>query len=106
MCNYFAIKIAKLFFFFPIHLHMSKKSCTFAHFCAMYKLKNRYIMNNLFKGAALLLGGALLGATAALLLTPKTGEQVRNELKDLLEEAKKQMQKQQEQQPVQEEQEA
>jgi gas vesicle protein len=49
-------------------------------------------MNNLFKGAALFLGGALIGATAALLLTPKTGEEVRNEIKDLAEEAKKQVQ--------------
>ena len=54
-------------------------------------------MNNLFKGAALLLGGAVLGAAAALLLTPKTGEEVRKQLADLLEVAKQQMnQKQQE----------
>ena len=36
-------------------------------------------------------GGALLGAAAALLLTPKTGEEVRNDIKDMAEEAKKQM---------------
>ena len=54
-------------------------------------------MNNFFKGAALLLGGAVLGAAVALLLTPKTGEEVRKQLADLLEEAKQQMnQKQQE----------
>ena len=46
-------------------------------------------MNNLFKGAALFIGGALAGAAAALLLTPKTGEEVRHELSDLAAEAKK-----------------
>ena len=46
-------------------------------------------MNNLFKGAALFIGGALAGAAAALLLTPKTGEEVRHELSDLATEAKK-----------------
>ena len=48
-------------------------------------------MKDLFKGVALLLGGAALGAAVALLVTPKTGEEVRNELKDLAEEAKKQV---------------
>ena len=46
-------------------------------------------MSNLFKGAALFVGGALIGAAAALLLTPKTGEEVRKDLADLAEEAKK-----------------
>jgi gas vesicle protein len=49
-------------------------------------------MSNLFKGAALFVGGALVGAAAALLLTPKTGEEVRKEIADLAEEAKKQAQ--------------
>ena len=48
-------------------------------------------MKDLIKGAALFAGGALLGAAAALLLTPKTGEEVRNDIKDMAEEAKKQM---------------
>jgi len=46
-------------------------------------------MSQLFKGAALFVGGALVGAAAALLLTPKTGEEVRKELADLADEVKK-----------------
>ena len=46
-------------------------------------------MSNLFKGAALFVGGALIGAAAALRLTPKTGEEVRKNLADLAEDAKK-----------------
>lgn len=49
-------------------------------------------MNNLFKGAALVIGGALVGAAAALLLTPKTGEEVREQLAGYAEEAKKRLQ--------------
>ncbi len=49
-------------------------------------------MSNLFKGAALFVGGALVGAAAALLLTPKTGEEVRKEIADLAEQTKKQAQ--------------
>ena len=49
-------------------------------------------MKDLVKGAALLLGGAVLGAAAALLLTPKTGEQVREQIKDITEDAKKRAQ--------------
>ena len=49
-------------------------------------------MNNLFKGAALFIGGALAGATAALLLSPKTGEEVREQIKDLADDAKKRVQ--------------
>ena len=45
-------------------------------------------MNNLFKGAALFIGGAVAGAVAALLLAPKKGEELRQELSDLAEEAK------------------
>jgi len=46
-------------------------------------------MNNLFKGAALFIGGAIAGAAAALLLTPKTGEEVRKEIADLAQDVKK-----------------
>lgn len=46
-------------------------------------------MSQLFKGAALFVGGALVGAAAALLLTPKTGEEVRKEIADLADEVKK-----------------
>ena len=42
-------------------------------------------MSNLLKGAALFVGGALVGAAAALLLTPKPGEEVRKDLADLAE---------------------
>ena len=49
-------------------------------------------MNNLLKGAALFIGGAIVGATAALLLTPKTGEEVREQLADLAADAKKRAQ--------------
>ena len=49
-------------------------------------------MNNLFKGAALFIGGAIAGAAAALLLTPKKGEEIRQELSDLAVEAKKRAQ--------------
>jgi len=46
-------------------------------------------MNNLFKGAALFVGGALVGAAAALLLTPKSGEELRHDLTGLANDAKK-----------------
>lgn len=46
-------------------------------------------MNNVAKGVALLIGGAIAGAAIALLLTPKTGEELRKEMRDLAEEAKK-----------------
>lgn len=49
-------------------------------------------MSNLIKGAALFIGGAIAGATAALLLSPKTGEEMREELKDLATEASKRAQ--------------
>ena len=49
-------------------------------------------MNNLFRGAALFIGGALVGAAAAMLLTPKNGEEVRQQIADYAEEAKKHMQ--------------
>lgn len=46
-------------------------------------------MNNLIKGGLLFLGGAAVGATIALLLTPKTGKETRKQLSDLAEKAKK-----------------
>ena len=49
-------------------------------------------MNNLFKGAALFVGGILVGAAAALLVAPKSGEELRNDLADLAEDAKKRTQ--------------
>ena len=49
-------------------------------------------MNNLLKGAALFLGGAIVGATAALLLAPKSGEELRKEIAEFAEDAKKRTQ--------------
>lgn len=49
-------------------------------------------MSNIVKGAALFIGGALVGAAAALLLAPKKGEEMRKDLSDLASEAKKQAQ--------------
>ena len=49
-------------------------------------------MNNLFRGAALFIGGALVGAAAAMLLTPKSGEEVRQQIADYADEAKQHMQ--------------
>ena len=46
-------------------------------------------MNNLSKGGFLFLGGAAVGATIALLLAPKTGEETRKQLSNLAEQAKK-----------------
>ena len=46
-------------------------------------------MSKLSNGLALFIGGAIVGAAAALLLTPKKGEEVRQELADLAAEAKK-----------------
>lgn len=44
------------------------------------------IMNNLFRGAALFIGGAMVGAAAALLLAPKKGEEMRHDLANFAEE--------------------
>ena len=49
-------------------------------------------MSSLSKGLALFIGGAMVGAAAALLLTPKKGEELRQELTDLAAEAKKRAQ--------------
>ena len=46
-------------------------------------------MKDLIKGAALFIGGAMVGAAAALLMAPKKGEELRQDLVDLAEEAKK-----------------
>lgn len=45
-------------------------------------------MKDLIKGAALFIGGAMVGAAAALLLTPKTGDEVRQQIADVAEDAK------------------
>ena len=47
-------------------------------------------MNSFLKGATLFVGGALVGAAAIILLAPKAGEEVRQQLADLAEKAKKQ----------------
>lgn len=49
-------------------------------------------MSDGLKGAALFVGGAIVGAAVALLLTPKKGEEVRSELANLAAEAKKRAQ--------------
>ena len=49
-------------------------------------------MSNLSKGLALFIGGAVVGAAAALFLTTKKGEEIRQELSDLASEAKKRAQ--------------
>ena len=49
-------------------------------------------MNNLFKGAALLAGGVLVGAAAVLLLAPKAREEAQNQISDFASEAKKRAQ--------------
>lgn len=48
-------------------------------------------MSNLGKGAALFIGGAIVGATVALLLAPKSGEEIRQQMADYADEAKKRM---------------
>ena len=53
------------------------------------KTKNFATMSKLFRGAALFIGGAIAGAAAALLMSPKTGEEVRKDLADFASEAKK-----------------
>ena len=49
-------------------------------------------MNDLFKGMALFLGGAVVGAAAALLLAPKSGEELRQDLTGMAEDVKKRTQ--------------
>lgn len=49
-------------------------------------------MSDGLKGAALFVGGVIVGAAVALLLTPKKGEEVRSELANLAAEAKKRAQ--------------
>ena len=54
-----------------------------------YSPLNKTIINNFIKGGLLFLGGAAVGATVALLLAPKTGDETRKQLSDLAEKAKK-----------------
>ena len=58
----------------------------------MRKINNAIHMSNFSKGLALFVGGAVVGAAVAMLLTPKRGEEVRQELADLADEAKKRAQ--------------
>ncbi len=46
-------------------------------------------MNDLVKGTMLLAGGIVIGAAAALLLAPQSGEETRKQISDLAGEAKK-----------------
>ena len=45
-------------------------------------------MNDLTKGVALFLGGAMVGAEVAMLLTPKTGAEMREQIANMASEAK------------------
>lgn len=65
--------------------------CDFCTTFAAAKVKPIYLtgMNSLFKGAALFVGGAIVGAAVALLLAPKTGEEVRKDVADLMDDIKK-----------------
>lgn len=45
-------------------------------------------MNDLTKGVALFLGGAMVGAAVAMLLTPKTGAEMREQIANMASEAK------------------
>ena len=49
-------------------------------------------MSNLFKGAALFIGGALTGAAAVLLLSPETRDEVRKQVSECAREAQERMQ--------------
>ena len=49
-------------------------------------------MKDLLKTTFVFAAGAAVGAAVAALLTPKTGEEIRNQIKDLAEEAKGQVQ--------------
>ena len=49
-------------------------------------------MSNLFKGAALFIGGALAGAAAVLLLSPETRDEVRKQVSECAREAQARMQ--------------
>ena len=77
--------------FCAFFLHMSKKNSNFAPQNTNHPFKSKS-MNNVFKGVALFIGGALVGATAALLLSPKSGEEIRQQLADYADEAKKKVQ--------------
>lgn len=49
-------------------------------------------MKNLIKTTIVFAAGAAVGAAVAMLLTPKTGEEIRTQLRDLAEDAKKRAQ--------------
>ncbi len=63
-------------------LHMSFFYCIFAAVN-----QKHIVMNNFFKDAALFIGGALVGAAAALLFTTEKGKEVRSQIADLANEA-------------------
>ena len=63
-------------------LHMSFFYCIFAAVNQKHT-----IMNNFFKDAALFIGGALVGAAAAMLFTTEKGKEVRSQIADLANEA-------------------
>lgn len=54
--------------------------------------KKHKSMNDFFKGMALFVGGAIAGAATALLLSPKSGEELRKDIVDLAADAKKRTQ--------------
>ena len=57
-------------------------------YCTFAAVNQKHtIMNNFFKDAALFIGGALVGAAAALLFTTEKGKEVRSQLADLANEA-------------------
>lgn len=49
-------------------------------------------MKDLIKTTIVFAAGAAVGAAVAMLLTPKTGEEIRTQLRDLAEDAKKRAQ--------------
>ncbi|MBQ7631821.1 MAG: YtxH domain-containing protein [Paludibacteraceae bacterium] len=46
-------------------------------------------MNDFIKGTLLLAGGIVIGAAAALIVAPQTGEETRKQIADFAEDAKK-----------------
>ena len=67
---------------------MSEKRCIFV------AVKNKLSpMNSFGKVVAAFIGGALVGGVAALLLTPKTGEELRKDVVKYVEEASKHLTK-------------
>jgi gas vesicle protein len=59
----------------------------------MYNHQNTFVMfRDFIKASAVFAAGAAVGAAVALLLTPKTGDEVREQIKDIAEDAKKRAQ--------------